>query len=205
MLPCKVLKLVKSRNVRSRIKHVFNKSVSVSSLLFIVVTSWKLWIFKLTHKEALSPFYPTLFKKIRTRKLPLVRKSAFIIWRQWIYLRYCRDCRDSYCTNRRFMCLSSTYFFRWINSPWIYWVHQWWPKFSEPIRWLEMHYNRGFWVITVGSAYAKRSFTCSSEERICRYTRKHRKAKSMQSSESPVTMVTTCLYSRATSCSESYK
>ena len=107
--------------------------------------------------------------------------------------------------NRRFMCLSSTYFFRWINSPWIYWVHQWWPKFSEPIRWLEMHYNRGFWVITVGSAYAKRSFTCSSEERICRYTRKHRKAKSMQSSESPVTMVTTCLYSRATSCSESYK
>ena len=76
MLPCKVLKLVKSRNVRSRIQHVFNKSVSVSSLLFIVVTSWKLWIFKLTHKEALSPFYPTLFKKIRTRKMLVFLKRA---------------------------------------------------------------------------------------------------------------------------------
>ena len=50
-LPCEVLKLVKRRKVRGRIKHFLMKSVPVSSVLFNVATSCKLWIVKLAHKE----------------------------------------------------------------------------------------------------------------------------------------------------------
>ena len=50
-LPRKVLKLVKRRKVRARIKHFLKKSVPVSSVLFNVATSCKLWIVKLAHRE----------------------------------------------------------------------------------------------------------------------------------------------------------
>ena len=50
-LPYRVLKLVKRRKVRGRIKHFLKKSVPVSSVLFNVATSSKLWIVKLALKE----------------------------------------------------------------------------------------------------------------------------------------------------------
>ena len=50
-LPRQILKLVKHRKVRGRIKHFLKKSVPVSSVLFNVATSCKLWILKVAHKE----------------------------------------------------------------------------------------------------------------------------------------------------------
>ena len=50
-LPSRVLKLVKRGKVRGRIKHFLKQSVPVSSVLFNVATSCKLWIVKLAHKE----------------------------------------------------------------------------------------------------------------------------------------------------------
>ena len=53
-------KLVQRKKVRRRIKHFFKKSVSVSSALFTVATSCKLWIVKLGPQK--ESFYPIWFK-----------------------------------------------------------------------------------------------------------------------------------------------
>ena len=66
-LPCKVLKLVKRRKVRARIKHFLKKSVSVSSVLFNVATSCKLWIVKLAHREE-SFFTRCFLRKFEQQK-----------------------------------------------------------------------------------------------------------------------------------------
>ena len=50
-LPREVLKSVQRRKVRGRIKHFLKKSVSISSFLFTVATSCKVWIVKLAHEE----------------------------------------------------------------------------------------------------------------------------------------------------------
>ena len=66
-LPRKVLKLVKRRKLRVRIKHILKKSVPVSSVLFSVATSCKLWIVELAHKQE-SVFTRYFLKKFEQRK-----------------------------------------------------------------------------------------------------------------------------------------
>ena len=96
-------KLVKRRKVRGRIKHFFEKSVSLSFVLFTVATSCKLWIVRVAHREeSLSNFIKEISNKknvvllegnidviqnfclsclINKNSVPLVGKETFVFWR----------------------------------------------------------------------------------------------------------------------------